>query len=122
MFTLRRCSALHLRKPGSSPQALLRCTRPIRAENYRQLSTEALQAARSLPKLKPWVYVVPTTVLVVGCVGVLAYNYNQPFRHTALAVVRCSRVAGESSLSLKDLCHRPVRTQRLQFLARSTTS
>ncbi|TFK85017.1 ABC1-domain-containing protein [Polyporus arcularius HHB13444] len=102
MFTLRRCSALHLRKPGSSPQTLLRCTRTKRAENYRTLSTEASQAARSLPKLKPWVYVVPTTVLVVGGVGVLAYNYYQPFRHTALAVVRCSRVAEAAILGAID--------------------
>lgn len=99
MFTLRRCSALHLQKPTSkllAPQTLARCTQHGHAEKYRTLSTEASQASRSLPKLKSWVYVVPTTLLVVGGAGVLAYNYNQPFRHTALAVVRCSRIAGES--------------------------
>ena len=43
---------------------------------------------------------MPTTVLVLGGVGVLAYNYNQPFRHTVLAVVRCSRIAGMPRLSV----------------------
>ena len=30
-----------------------------------------------------------------GGVGFIAYENYQPFRHTVLAVVRCSRVAGE---------------------------
>lgn len=37
---------------------------------------------------------VPTTLLVLGGLGYAAYENYKPFRHTMLAVVRCSRVAG----------------------------
>ena len=44
--------------------------------------------------------VTPSRSLLLGGAGVLAYNYNQPFRHTVLAVVRCSRIAGTPHLSV----------------------
>ncbi|TFK75415.1 ABC1-domain-containing protein [Pluteus cervinus] len=49
----------------------------------------------------PWI-LYPTTFLVVGGVGVLAYHNYQPFRHTVLAVVRCSRVARAAVLGAID--------------------
>lgn len=42
----------------------------------------------------PWIF-YPTCLVVLGAAGFIGYNTSQPFRHTALAVVRCSRVAGE---------------------------
>ena len=33
-------------------------------------------------------------VLAVGAAGWLGYETHQPFRHTVLAVIRCSRIAG----------------------------
>lgn len=36
----------------------------------------------------------PTTLLLLSGVGITAYENNQPFRHSILAAVRCSRVAG----------------------------
>lgn len=43
-------------------------------------------------RLSPWV-VYPTALLTLCGVTVFAYESNQPFRHTTLAAVRCSRVA-----------------------------
>ena len=107
MFSLRRCSALHVPRPSLSFSHPLRANPRLRlkpnvrhAEKYHILSTnanangEASRLKGSLPKLNSWVFVVPTTLLILGGAGVLAYNYNQPFRHTALAAVRCSRIAG----------------------------
>lgn len=37
---------------------------------------------------------VPATLLVVAGLGYVAYENYKPFRHTVLAVARCSRVAG----------------------------
>ena len=37
---------------------------------------------------------VPAALLTVGALGYVTYENYQPFRHTVLAVVRCSRVAG----------------------------
>ena len=109
MLPLRRCSALHLRRPPFPLRAPppSQCPRP-RAEKYRNYSSGsstssspgASTSTRPLPKLNGWLYVVPTTVLVVGGAGVLAYNYNQPFRHTVLAVARCSRIGGTLSSAL----------------------
>lgn len=36
-----------------------------------------------------------STLLVVGGSGLAAYETNEPFRHTCLAAIRCSRVASE---------------------------
>ncbi|KAM5535151.1 hypothetical protein V8D89_011237 [Ganoderma adspersum] len=118
MFSLsRRCRALHVHVPSPSLSAphLLRCKPKPRlafnlnhAQKYRTISTNANAEASSsrpkasLPKLNSWVFVVPTTLLVLGGAGVLAYNYNQPFRHTALAVVRCSRIAEAAILGAID--------------------
>jgi aarF domain-containing kinase len=37
----------------------------------------------------------PSCVVALGAAAVVGYETNQPFRHTVLAVVRCSRVGGE---------------------------
>ncbi|KXN90583.1 ABC1 family protein C15C4.02 [Leucoagaricus sp. SymC.cos] len=51
-------------------------------------------------KSKPWIYPA-VTLLAVGA-GYYAYQNHQPFRHTCLAVVRCSRVAGAAILGAID--------------------
>ncbi|KAI0744860.1 ABC1-domain-containing protein [Earliella scabrosa] len=110
MLSLRRCSALHLRKPTSIQRQYLRGnqnlhfprSQPSRARKYSTATNDVPTLGRTLPKLNGWLYVVPTTLLVVGGAGVLAYNYNQPFRHTALAVVRCSRIAEAAVLGAID--------------------
>ncbi|TBU26458.1 ABC1-domain-containing protein [Dichomitus squalens] len=110
MFSIPRCSALCFRRLGFPTQHFLRAQSTSRhsfAQRHKQsaISAHANVAQKfrnSLPNLTPWVYVVPTTLLVLGGTGVLAYNYNQPFRHTALAVVRCSRIAEAAILGAID--------------------
>lgn len=46
---------------------------------------------------KSWA-VYPVTVLVLGGAGWVAFENVQTFRHSVLATVRCSRVAGESRI------------------------
>lgn len=78
----------------------------------RNLTT--LNAAPNTPrsKLKPYI-TVPATLLVAGGIGYVTYENYQPFRHTVLAVVRCSRVAGtEGTLEHQDV----VLTRGLQRL------
>ncbi len=41
----------------------------------------------------PWIF-YPTCAVILGTACFVAYETSQPFRHTVLAVVRCSRVAG----------------------------
>ncbi|KAI0766836.1 ABC1-domain-containing protein [Trametes elegans] len=103
MFSLRRCGALHTRRLGSSlrPATIARRTRPPHAEHPRLLSTTVSERLKPQTKVPGWI-VFPAAVLVLGGAGVLAYNYNQPFRHTALAVVRCSRVAEAAILGAID--------------------
>lgn len=106
MHSLRRCGPHLFRKQTTIPR-LSNSLLPRHGQKYRNITTvtDAQNPPRSLPKLNGWLYVIPTTVLVVGGAGVLAYNYNQPFRHTALAVVRCSRIAGEFEIfeSMREL-------------------
>jgi len=40
----------------------------------------------------------PAALVVLGIAGAVAYETNQPFRHTLLAAARCSRVASTSIL------------------------
>ena len=44
-------------------------------------------------RLSPWL-AFPATLMLLAGVGVYAFDNYQPFRHTLLAVVRCSRVGG----------------------------
>ncbi|KAF9531663.1 ABC1 family-domain-containing protein [Crepidotus variabilis] len=53
------------------------------------------------PTTSPWIF-YPTCALVLGGTGLVAYETSQPFRHTVLAVARCSRVAGAAFLSAVD--------------------
>ncbi|KAI0360911.1 ABC1-domain-containing protein [Trametes cingulata] len=106
MFGLRRCSALHLPRPGIHPSVLQagtisRSARPLNGHHPRPLSTRTGAGEGQKVKASAWL-VVPATLLVLGGAGVLAYNYSQPFRHTALAVVRCSRVAEAAILGAID--------------------
>ncbi|OBZ67025.1 ABC1 family protein MCP2 [Grifola frondosa] len=64
-------------------------------------STKAQEQAKRPARLNTWI-VYPTTLLVLSGAGLLAYETNQPFRHTILAVVRCSRVAEAAILGAID--------------------
>ncbi|KAH9917881.1 ABC1-domain-containing protein [Epithele typhae] len=112
MFSSRWCSALRLRQHTRIPRTPSRhvphSPRAGHHEKYRNYSSEASSSTPtpSIPQLRklknPWLVVVPTSMLILGGAGVLAYNYNQPFRHTALAVVRCSRIAEAAVLGAVD--------------------
>ncbi|KAI8975842.1 ABC1-domain-containing protein [Trametes punicea] len=105
MFSIRRCGAFgsllpsrpRVLRPGHHPHP----TRPPHIPQIRPLSTAESVRSRLPAKPSGWVF-VPAALLVLGGAGVVAYNYNQPFRHTALAVVRCSRVAEAAILGAID--------------------
>lgn len=44
-------------------------------------------------KTNPWI-AIPTTAVVITGLGFYAYHNSKPFKHSVLAVVRCSRVGG----------------------------
>ena len=64
------------------------------------MSTSAQLEKDAKRTVKPYM-TVPATILAAGALGYVAYENYQPFRHTVLAVVRCSRVAGESIYALR---------------------
>lgn len=87
---------------------------PNRGPNSRRFT------ARSA--LRPW-FVLPTTLLVFCGAGVWAYENYQPFRHSLLAIARCSRIAGalwNQRLPIHDIDRR-LCGQRLLYLGRLTT-
>ena len=45
-------------------------------------------------KTSSWIF-YPTCVAILGAACFVTYQTSQPFRHGVLALVRCSRVAGE---------------------------
>lgn len=45
----------------------------------------------------PWLF-YPTCAVILGAACLVTYQTSQPFRHSALATLRCSRVAGEHIL------------------------
>ncbi|KAF5316889.1 hypothetical protein D9611_003963 [Ephemerocybe angulata] len=49
----------------------------------------------------PWIF-YPGCAVALGVVGVLGYETNEPFRHTILAVGRCSRIAAAAVPSAVD--------------------
>ena len=59
----------------------------------RNITTRAPASDSQRTGSKPYL-TVPATLLVLGGLGYIAYENYKPFRHTVLAVVRCSRVAG----------------------------
>ncbi|KAN0091092.1 ABC1 family domain containing protein [Tylopilus felleus] len=69
---------------------------PRTKPKYRPLSTGTKTVASSstkLPSANPWL-LYPAAALLLGGAGYVASENYQPFRHTLLAVVRCSRIAG----------------------------
>jgi hypothetical protein len=42
----------------------------------------------------PWIF-YPTCAVILGAACFITYQTSQPFRHSVLAALRCSRVAGE---------------------------
>ena len=60
----------------------------------RGLRTHKLSPRTSTKTSKsPWFY--PISALLLGGASWTAYENSQPFRHTILATVRCTRVGGE---------------------------
>ncbi|KAH9949006.1 ABC1-domain-containing protein [Amylocystis lapponica] len=99
MFSLGR-HCLHRRAQELSVREGIKAF--TRRTNGRGQSTQAQSPpSRRTPRLKPWV-LYPTTLLVLCGATVVAYQTNQPFRHTALAIVRCSRVAEAAVLGAID--------------------
>ncbi|KAH7909330.1 ABC1-domain-containing protein [Hygrophoropsis aurantiaca] len=81
--------------PLKHPQSLLSSSfrRFLHTTSHRSSSQSSAHSSfRCRSNLKPWVVYPVTCLLLVGGVYV-AYNQYQPFRHSVLAVVRCSRVA-----------------------------
>ncbi|OSD01357.1 ABC1-domain-containing protein [Trametes coccinea BRFM310] len=105
MFTLRRSGTLHLWRTSSPlnlrSSHLARCTSWPKGQPTRSFSAGSAVSTSSPVKASGWL-VLPATLLVLGGAGVVAYNYSQPFRHTVLAVVRCSRVAEAAVLGAID--------------------
>ncbi|KAI0656665.1 ABC1-domain-containing protein [Cubamyces menziesii] len=105
MFSLPRCSALRWRPSTSSGELRtvfrFRFTRPQVPKLAHSFSQASRPQETQQPKASAWIF-IPGALLVLGGAGVLAYNYNQPFRHTTLAVVRCSRVAEAAILGAID--------------------
>ncbi|KAH9935549.1 uncharacterized protein B0H18DRAFT_1207128 [Fomitopsis serialis] len=78
--------------------------RPHATHGHRLQSTSATpshQQTSRRRRLNGWI-IYPTTLATLLGVGFIAYHYNQPFRHTSLAVVRCSRVAEAAILGAID--------------------
>jgi hypothetical protein len=53
------------------------------------------------PRRNPW-YIYPAALLVLCGTSIVAYQTYKPFRHSFLAVVRCSRVAEAAILGAID--------------------
>ncbi|KAH8107866.1 ABC1-domain-containing protein [Cristinia sonorae] len=53
---------------------------------------DAGSSSRPSRRVNPWL-AWPTTIVLFAGASVVAYENYQPFRHTVLAVVRCSRIA-----------------------------
>ncbi|CAL1707516.1 unnamed protein product [Somion occarium] len=103
MDILRRrclsCTANRLSLTGSaSVKRLVRA--PLRSARREQSSSGSTKKPLRR-KVNPWV-AYPTTFLLLGGAGVLAYETWRPFRHTVSAVVRCLRVAEAAVLGAID--------------------
>lgn len=62
---------------------------------YRPFSTESIAdtpISKKRPSVNPWI-IYPASALLLGGASYVAYEHFQPFRHTLLAVARCSRIA-----------------------------
>lgn len=91
----RRCLSFPVYRPSvsgtSSTKRLPRKLPSIGAWRGQSSSSSARDSIRS--RVNPWI-AWPTTVVVLAGAGIVAYETYQPFRHTVLAVVRCSRIGG----------------------------
>ncbi|TFK44716.1 ABC1 family-domain-containing protein [Crucibulum laeve] len=72
-------------------------TSPVRC--LRTVKHGASSAGKA--RRNPWI-VYPTMVGLIGTASYIAYNTSQPFRHSVLAVVRCSRVGAAAVLGAID--------------------
>ena len=76
-------------------------------------------AASRVRRVNSWL-AYPTSFLLLAGVGIVAYENYQPFRHTVLAVARCSRIAGMHVLQVLFECELNDSQRRL-FLVPLTT-
>lgn len=101
-YTLKPMLALgRYRHCSSSLQAsfvgALKRTGQQKARPLRRSQTTSSLNAPAKPSSSVRTYLaLPATLLALYGLGYVAYENSQPFRHTVLAVVRCSRVAGTS--------------------------
>ncbi|KDR75880.1 hypothetical protein GALMADRAFT_248622 [Galerina marginata CBS 339.88] len=89
------CQSLRLNQ--NSWVAQRRCLRIPSAPKPGQSSWQNL----GRPATSPWIF-YPTCLVILGAACFVTYQTSRPFRHTALAVVRCSRVAGATVFSAID--------------------
>ncbi|KZT10976.1 ABC1-domain-containing protein [Laetiporus sulphureus 93-53] len=97
MFSLarKRLQAQYLFHPA--PRVAARRLQPHVLKSCRCQSTNVAPERPRLPRPKAW-FICSATLLVLSGASYVAYKRYQPFRHTILAVVRCSRVATEAAV------------------------
>ncbi|KIP08381.1 hypothetical protein PHLGIDRAFT_69413 [Phlebiopsis gigantea 11061_1 CR5-6] len=84
-------------------------------------STHASQSKSSTRSGRSYV-VIPATLLTLGGLGYIAYENSQPFRHTLLAIVRCSRVAEAAVLGVIDYKVTFMKTYECEEASQEATS
>lgn len=97
MYSLGRCSRACSRLRPPLHNVLKQVVPKLpRSRNWRSGSNAFSTSAPTPPTSKrtsPWIS-YPATLLLLSGATWYAYENYQPFRHTVLAVVRCSRVGG----------------------------
>jgi aarF domain-containing kinase len=111
MLSLRRVPLLSRSRPCCptllSPYLYRRQTRWL--QTIEPPNTHKSSGYSGWSKTSPWIF-HPSCAVIFGAACFVTYQTSQPFRHSVLAVVRCSRVAGKCSF----LCH--TRTKELMYL------
>ncbi|KAI0785656.1 ABC1 family-domain-containing protein [Abortiporus biennis] len=96
--TVSRCSR-DVFRPVKKPRIDKTCQwAPGRSKLHFSTNIELKSSTR---QVNPWI-AYPTTFILLAGAGFLAYENSQPFRHTVLAVVRCSRIAEAAVLGAID--------------------
>ena len=123
MFSLRRSPLLshsRYRPTCLCPNLCWRQTRWLRTIKHPDThSTDS-----SWSKTGPWI-IYPTCAVIFGAACFVTYQTSQPFRHSLLAFLRCSRVAGKMYFFFqkvtRELMYMWLIMQVPPYLARLTT-
>ena len=104
MFSLRRAPLLsrpRCRPTFPSPNLCQRQTRWLRTIEFLNTHNNGYSGWN---KTSPssWIF-YPTCVVIFGAACFVTYQTSQPFRHSVLALVRCSRVAGKFFFVIRSL-------------------